>query len=535
MTGQRSVECVVIGSGPSGIACAKALLERGAAVTIVDIGVQLEDNIRRQVQAVASQDPSIWTESQIDSLKAPLEFTGRSEAPLKTVFRSSYPYQPPDPNQIQQTDTRCVVSQAKGGLSTVWGGHVMRYAHSDIKHWPVSLQDLDAGYAAAAQIIKPTRPKDNDSLDDLFPSPYSYTHDHNLSRQGETLLRKAKQNVELLKKHGVVVGKSRLALSGGCKEVGLCLSGCPFFSIFQADRWLEEAIQGENKLQYLGGREVVKIHGNKLSGVMRETGKPFELTAQKFFLAAGVLGTARIVFESLDLQELELPLAYHPYALTPLLFLKNEVEAPRERRHTLAQLFMEVWLPAVSQYPVHNQVSTYNAHIKDAVEALLKRFGLQALRPWFSKFLLGRLGAVQSYLHSNEGGMITIQFHKYLEGTLLKLAPPISSAVHQKFSTYFRQTLWQFLRLGALPLTFMSKIGKPGTGNHIGSCFPMAHQPGEFQTDGMGQLRQLPTLHIVDASVLPDLPAQTITFTIMANAYRIGSKCALKLAPETKT
>ena len=55
----------------------------------------------------------------------------------------------------------------------------------------------------------------------------------------------------------------------------------------------------------------------------------------------------------------------------------------------------------------------------------------------------------------------------------------------------------------------------------------MAHQPGEFQTDGMGQLRQLPTLHIVDASVLPDLPAQTITFTIMANAYRIGSKCSL--------
>ncbi len=112
MTGQRSVECVVIGSGPSGIACTKALLERGAAVTIVDIGVQLEDNIRRQVQAVASQDPSMWTESQIDSLKAPLEFTISSEAPLKTVFRSSYPYQPPDTNQIQQTDTRCVVSQA---------------------------------------------------------------------------------------------------------------------------------------------------------------------------------------------------------------------------------------------------------------------------------------------------------------------------------------------------------------------------------------------------------------------------------------
>ena len=166
---------------------------------------------------------------------------------------------------------------------------------------------------------------------------------------------------------------------------------------------------------------------------MRETGEPFELTAQKFFLAAGPLGTARVVFESLDLQELELPLAYHPYALTPLLFLKNEVEAPRERRHTLAQMFMEVWLPTVSQYPVHNAVSTYNAYIKEAVEALLKRFGIQALRPWFSKFLMGRLGAVQSYLHSKEGGMMTIQFHKYLGGTLLKLAPPSSSKVPSRY------------------------------------------------------------------------------------------------------
>lgn len=126
MKHQRSAECVVIGSGPSGIACAKALLERGAAVTIVDIGMELERDIQLKVQALATQDPSKWTESEIDSLKAPLEFTRSSEAPLKTVFRSSFPYQAPDPMRFQQTDTRCVVSQAKGGLSTVWGGHVMR-------------------------------------------------------------------------------------------------------------------------------------------------------------------------------------------------------------------------------------------------------------------------------------------------------------------------------------------------------------------------------------------------------------------------
>ena len=151
-----------------------------------------------------------------------------------------------------------------------------------------------------------------------------------------------------------MIGKSRLALSGCCKEVSLCLSGCPFFLIFQADRWMEETLQVESALGYLGGREVVKMQGNTLTGILRASGEPFELIAQKFFLAAGPLGSARIVFESLGLQELELPLAYHPYALTPLLFFTNFGGAPRERRHTLPQLFMESYIRTVSAHPIHN-------------------------------------------------------------------------------------------------------------------------------------------------------------------------------------
>ena len=528
MKDQGAAQCVVIGSGPSGIACAKALLERGAAVTIVDIGMELERDIQLKVQALAAQDPSEWTESQVDSLKAPLEFTRSSEAPLKTAFRSSYPYQPPNPMRFQQKHTRCVVSQAKGGLSTVWGGHVMRYAAAETRHWPVSSEDLDSGYAAAARIIKPTRPKDSDAIDDCFPTPYSYTHDHNLTRQGELLLQKAVQNEALFKKQGVVIGKSRLALSGGCKEVGLCLSGCPFFSIFQADRWLEETLLVEGALQYLGGREVIKIQGNTLTGIMRDSGETFELTAQKFFLAAGPLGSARIVFESLGLQELELPLAYHPYALTPLLFFKNVVEAPRERRHTLPQLFMEFWIRTVSAHPIHNALSTFNPYVKDTVMSLLATLKLAKLSPIVFRIFIGRLGAVQSYLHSDDGGTIKMFFLRQLTGSLLRLESPDRIQISRKFGTFFWKSFGYFLRLGALPLFFMSKVGKPGDGNHIGACFPMSKSPSEWQTDTTGQLKGMPTVHIVDASVLPDLPAQTITFTIMANAYRIGSICGVE-------
>ena len=325
-----------------------------------------------------------------------------------------------------------------------------------------------------------------------------------------------------------MIGKSRLALSGGCKEVGLYLSGCPLLSIFQADRWLEETLQVEGALRYLGGREVIKIQGDTLTGILRASGKPFELIAQKFFLAAGPLGSATIVFESLGLQELELPLAYHPYALTPLLFFKIFGGTPRERRHTLPQLFMESWIRTVSAHPIHNALSTYNLYVKDTLLSLLARLKLAKLNPLVLRIFVGRLGAVQSYLHSEEGGSIRMFFTRQPTGSLLQLASPSHIRISRKFGTFFLKSFRHFLRLGALPLFFMSKVGKPGDGNHIGACFPMSKSPREWQTNTLGQLKGMQTVHIVDASVLPDLPAQTITFTIMANAYRIGSICSIE-------
>ena len=41
-------------------------------------------------------------------------------------------------------------------------------------------------------------------------------------------------------------------------------------------------------------------------------------------------------------------------------------------------------------------------------------------------------------------------------------------------------------------------------------------------TDRLGRLHGLSRIHVVDASVLPSIPATTITFSVMANAHRIG-------------
>jgi len=52
----------------------------------------------------------------------------------------------------------------------------------------------------------------------------------------------------------------------------------------------------------------------------------------------------------------------------------------------------------------------------------------------------------------------------------------------------------------------------------------MSRAPEKGETDDLGRLSGWSRIHIVDASVLPAIPASTITFSVMANAHRIASR-----------
>ena len=54
----------------------------------------------------------------------------------------------------------------------------------------------------------------------------------------------------------------------------------------------------------------------------------------------------------------------------------------------------------------------------------------------------------------------------------------------------------------------------------------MTRDPGVLQTDRDGRLHGTRRVHVVDGAALTSLPAQNSTYTIMANAHRIGSRFA---------
>jgi choline dehydrogenase-like flavoprotein len=90
------------------------------------------------------------------------------------------------------------------------------------------------------------------------------------------------------------------------------------------------------------------------------------------------------------------------------------------------------------------------------------------------------------------------------------------AAVIKKLSSLARAT-------GAMPLSPMMEVSHPGRGFHHGGSFPMSASPGEFETDLLGRPFGWKLIHVVDATVLPSIPATTITYPVMANAHRIAT------------
>ena len=205
----------------------------------------------------------------------------------------------------------------------------------------------------------------------------------------------------------------------------------------------------------------------------------------------------------------------------PLIRYKNAGDVVNEELHTMNQLSIRIFDEGICKNTMMLSMFAYN----DLYTQVLNRMAgpLEPLGRFAIKGFLGRLLMFKGYLHSDVSSTITAVLEKGDDGALMleghgnPEAPKIVKQVAEKI-TKNRKYLKGF------PLPMMTKMGTPGAGNHSGSSFPMKDKPYGFESDTLGRPYGFERLHVVDATVLPSIPATTITFTIMANAHRIASE-----------
>jgi choline dehydrogenase-like flavoprotein len=64
---------------------------------------------------------------------------------------------------------------------------------------------------------------------------------------------------------------------------------------------------------------------------------------------------------------------------------------------------------------------------------------------------------------------------------------------------------------------------------HYAGTLPMSAGGEELTTDRDGRLARTRGVYVADGSVFPSLPSKGLTFTMMANADRVGTRLARTL------
>lgn len=523
---------IVIGSGPAAVAACHALSGQGHQVLVLDVGKQLEPARMEAVARMSAVDPEGWSDEDLATVKSD-DSGGRDAVHSKKIFGSSFCLESGDsPVGVDwQGGPGFCHSLAFGGLSNVWGAVLLSYRQSDIAGWPVTLDELVPHYRAVMDFVPGTAVVDD--LNDILPTYSDSGTPLEPSLQAKALLDDLGRNRLDLRESGIHFGRSRLAIRAGSDDRGSaccycagCLSGCPYGLIYSSAQTMAELIAGGRviyranhfveRIEDLGGEVLVK--GRDL-----DSGQSFEIKANRVFIGAGVLPTARIVLESLGCYNRPVTLKDSQYFIYPMLRTKGVPGVSSERMHTSAQVFMEIDQPAISPHLVHLQIYGYSSFLTRELDKTFLRMPLKndRFRDWF----LGRLLIVQGYLHSRHSGSIRLCLRQTRDGESVLEAQSKSS-----FGAMLTvlKVGWSLLRngfkTGAWPIIAGLRLSPPGQSYHSGGSFPMAANPGELQTDVLGRLPSMQRVHLVDASVFPSIPATSITFSVMANAHRIATQ-----------
>jgi choline dehydrogenase-like flavoprotein len=514
---------VIIGSGPAGVACAQALLQQGAPVTLIDAGITLEKNRSDLLAQMSALSPKSWSAEMLKNFKSGM--TGKTSGiPTKLAYGSDYPYREANTHVPADYDGVAIgPSLAKGGFSTVWGAAIMPYSKKDVEGWPINIEQLAQHYTAVAKLIGLSAVQDD--LAENFPLYAKPAAALALSQQAEILRARLEKNRLILQQAGIHFGQARLAVKAGesgCVYCGLCMYGCPYGYIYSAEQTLKVLQQNPN-FTYLTDIIVTRVNeiGESVSitGYHRINQNPFRISADRVYIGAGVVATAGIVLRSLSLYNHVVHLKDSQYFLFPLLLTRGAKDVRNEALYTLSQMFVDIFDEQITPHSVHLQIYSYSDLVGQAVR---QPFGPTAkMFEWLARALENRILPVLGFLHSDDSPQIAVAL-KQGEPDRLQVKAKLNPEVRPAIRRVLHKLMRHGRQLGAWPIMPMLRVGDPGRGFHSGGSFPMRADPCNLETDTLGRLPNWRRIHIVDASVLPDIPATQLTFSVMANAHRIG-------------
>jgi GMC oxidoreductase len=533
------VSVLVVGSGASAVQFAHTALDRGVAVTMIDVGRE----------AAPQPRPEDGYEDLKRNLPDPIaHFLGENfESVTYPGAEGEYYGFPPSklflfegvPGwEMRTTGIAPLVSFARGGLAEAWTGGVFPFGDGELADFPFGWAELEGPYARVAERIGVCGERDD--LTAHMPWHGGLSAPLPLDEHSRRLLERYAARRGEFARMGCVLGRSRIAVLSqdrgdrrACDLLGRCLTGCPIESLWTPSMGLRE-LQGRSGFTYRPGLRVTRLLADDdrtVRGVIAERidgGGTERIEAERVALGAGTLGSTRIFLETLRQLTGEAPrltgLMDNRQVLLPFLHLSMIARRHDPRTYQYHQLTFGMTAPDPADY-VHGLVTTLKtASIHPIVQNLPFDFrtSLHVFRN-----VHAALGLVNVNFpdRRRDGCWVALEPGGKGDGERplrVHYEPPAGEAGRIRATLRrFRSALW---KLGCIVPPGMSHVRPMGSSVHYSGTVPMAREERPFTTDENGGSRDLRNLWFVDGATFPFLPAKNLTFTLMANAVRIAER-----------
>ena len=513
-------DLIVVGAGPAGAWAAYGA--QGRSILMLDAGEDKPENIGPQGNLYELR-------ARKDDLFELL--IGENFESLASLRKSSTNLKLKSPNTNYVTgdwrsaspvagdDFEGAIALSKGGLANAWGAGVYRFNDRDLKGFPIDAGALRPFYDELTRVIGVCGA--NDDLAEFFEHDSALQPPIRLSGFFQTMIERYGKMRGVLHTERVFLGRSRLAVltepkgARGPYEYG----NFEFFrthdpAVYSPAYTVDELIR-EHAIEYRNRRLVTRFresgNGVEVYARNRATGEEEIFRGKRVLLAAGALNTARIVLESFSEFEARLPALDNPMACIPFLQLARVGTKLEVRGTSLAQLNL-VAEEKESGETVHGSLYGTTGPLRsDVVSSLPLSLSANLV---LTKYLAPAMGLLMLFwpAEANASSYVRLKQGCELEAVFPRGGP-----------RQIEGRLIQLLRrLGYY--TSARLIQRPGNGSgfHYAGMLPMRANPGQYETDRNGLLHGTKCVHIVDGACFPRLPAKNLTFTIMANALRIG-------------
>jgi hypothetical protein len=492
------MKVAIIGSGPAAAGVLIGLQKHApnTSATIFDIG-KVPD-----VNPVHTRAPKEWSEDEYDKLHSQIKSQfGFAFPPPKTFFGQGLRKHPAGQN------AKPFISEFYGGLSRHWSASVFPFVEKDFEGWPVGLAEMSEYYSEISDEIGISGR--HDELNSYFGEDFVNCPPIDIPDSIEKLNDRINNRANQTGPYRILSGLNRLAVetnavaANSCVYCGECMYGCFRSSIYDATKTIEKAKE-KGLLQSVVNAKVLTVSSSNGSVSLKTSAGDFN-GFDKLYLGAGCFGTSEIMMRTLGIEG-DITVKDNNSYVFPIFYLGGSSSG----NHTEYISITNTILACVPQDENGHYAHVHISPFADYYWRYYFPVGYWRYLKFFASKFKARMILAKMYFPTQISKSYSLALNDDKLHVEKKSYGPSDESARKVLKQLRRVVSGRGFILPPVKLVRMS------TSSHYVGAFPYADTRVPIKPTG----EIMPNVYVADSSVFPESPAQTLTFTIMANAAR---------------